>query len=38
MTDIKEQIRQFKAAVKSDNSDYLAGYLSALSAGKIEDG
>lgn len=29
---LKKQIADFKRAVKSENSDYLTGYISALSA------
>lgn len=38
MDNLLEQIKDFKKCVKSDNSDYLTGYLSALSAveGMIE--
>ena len=38
MDNLLEQIKDFKKCVKSDNSDYLTGYLAALSAveGMIE--
>lgn len=32
LNDIQQQIVDFKKSVKSENSDYLTGYLSALSA------
>ena len=39
LDDIQKQIADFKRAVKSENSDYLTGYLCALSAveGMIEE-